>query len=380
MGYSTWIILCSSIMQSCLSMCPENVDRVAKCGNSGTIKYHCQYDADSDTTTTLCAPEVNCSAGTFASLNSMEKLVACTPCSPEMYQPSAKLSTAFTQPNCDYRKTPCEEGELLCADDSPSQNFMCTCDENQGWRPNPTEGCGCFVKVFSPCVCQHHQCRPSETLTSNFTCVPFSKPVLNSPTSGPSGATISAIILGVLLCIAILIIITLVILLTRGETNSMISSPGPEVEAGPSSAVVQFMNENKRGEQLFNRIKTVFIESVDPKSLLLRIDFGDFSDEKLNEYIEKNTREDGAAQLLRTVKRQFPDNWVERLTIALKHESIGLSHVAEEMENIRNRLSSETVELRKSGERVSAAENQTSEERPLLELASPGQKGKAVNV
>ncbi|XP_046555474.1 uncharacterized protein LOC124264746 [Haliotis rubra] len=144
--------------------------------------------------------------------------------------------------------------------------------------------------------------------------------------------------------------------------------------------MVQFRKENKRGEHLYNRIKTVFIEAVDPKALLLRIDFRGFNDERLHQYIEKHAREDGAVELLLTVKRQFPNDWFQKLTTALRHDNIGLSHTAEEMEKIRNRLSSETAEMRNSGERVSTTENPYSEVLPLLPTAPPGQEHETANV
>lgn len=106
-------------------------------------------------------------SGTHAAINSIEKRVTCIPCSPEMFQSHAKLSTAFTQPNCDERKTPCGKGELQCGAASPSQNFKCRCDNSLGWRPNPLKGCDCFLKDTTLCVCQETACGPGEVLASS---------------------------------------------------------------------------------------------------------------------------------------------------------------------------------------------------------------------
>ncbi|XP_048238037.1 uncharacterized protein LOC124149861 isoform X2 [Haliotis rufescens] len=366
MGYSTRIILISCIIRSYLSMCPEDIVGNDKCRDSPGTKYHCQYHPDTDTTTDTCAPEVNCSAGTYAAINSIEKRVTCMPCSPEMFQSHAKLSTAFTQPNCDERITPCGKGELQCGAASPSQNYKCRCDNSLGWRPNPLKGCDCFLKDAPLCVCQETPCGPGEVLASNFTCVPVSTTVGTFPpcvsginpkpviTSKP-GSTVAPIILGVLLGIAMLVIIALVILL---------------VAEAPSA--------EKRGKQLYNKIKTVFIESVDPKPLLLRIDFGSYNDERLRGNIDRHGREDGAAELLQTVERQFPTDWFEMLTKALRHPDIGLSHTADEMDEIRDKLSKETVELQSSGEQVPASESRPLEKEPLVPTAPPGQETSAV--
>ncbi|XP_071100716.1 uncharacterized protein [Haliotis cracherodii] len=376
MGYSTRIILISCIIRSYLSMCPEDIVGNDKCRESPGTKYHCQYDADTDTTTNTCAPEVNCSAGKYAAINSIEKQVTCMPCSPEMFQSHAKLSTAFTQPNCDERKTPCGEGELECGAASPSQNFKCRCDNSLGWRPNPLVGCDCFLKGTSLCVCQETTCEPGEELASNFTCVPVSTTDMTFPPCVSGICTVAPIILGVLLVIAIVVIIALVILLKRRENKLKVVTSGED--GYPCGSKEAEAPSAEKGGILYNKIKTVFIENVDPKPLLLRLDFGSYSDERLRDYINRNGREDGAAELLQTVKRQFPNKWFEMLTKALRHCDISLSHVADDMDKIRDKLSKETVELQSSGEQVPDSESGPHEKLPLVPTAPPGQEASAV--